>query len=166
MKGPAWLVEKAFDLNDWFVLGCLVLAYTVMCFMPKRFPMSTTLLLILFSAAVASILDNSAGGHVFDLYDIMDGPAYTLMDFIVYFLYAPFAYYFIYFYDRWQIKRFGTVGYIILFSAISVAFELLCAKAGVFHYKNGYRVQYSFCIYLFVQSATIWFYQYISKRAS
>lgn len=49
---------------------------------------------------MASVLDNSLGGNVIDLYDIMDGPKYTIMDFILYAFYPPFGYFFVYYYKR------------------------------------------------------------------
>ncbi|MBP1963122.1 hypothetical protein [Paenibacillus aceris] len=166
MKGTIPFVEKAFDLNDWFVIGCIGLSYLIIYLMPKRFSGSITLLLFLFSSTVACMLDNSIGGHIFDLYDIMDGPAYTVMDFVVYFLYAPFGYFFIYLYDRFQLKGIKTVGYILLWSCISIAFEWVCTQVGVFHYKDSYGIYYSFCIYLLSQSATMLFYRFISKGHS
>lgn len=162
MKITPWLVESAFGLNDWFVLSCIALSYIIICILPRRFPSSVTFLLLLFSATAASMLDNSLGGHIFDLYDIMDGPAYTLMDFLVYFLYGPMGYFFIYIYDRLQLRGMKTVGYILLWSGFSVVFELLCSCFGVFHYKDSYNWYYSFCIYLASQSALKLFYRFIS----
>ncbi|KEO82806.1 hypothetical protein [Tumebacillus flagellatus] len=85
MSGYMPFDEGAFDLNDCFLLGCLAVFYGLMYVLPKRFPRSVTCLLLLFSSTVACVLDNSIGGHIFDLYDIIDGPTYTIMDFVVYF---------------------------------------------------------------------------------
>ncbi|WP_248929990.1 hypothetical protein [Paenibacillus hamazuiensis] len=158
------LDEGAFDLNDWFILGCIAAAYTIVFLLPKRFPSSVTFLLFMFSSTVACIMDNSIGGHIFDLYDIMDGPAYTIMDFVAYLLYGPAAYFFIYFYDRLQLKGLKTVGYIVLWSFSALGFEWLCHWAGVFRYKDSYSYWYSFCIYLFSQSATVRFYRFIAEE--
>ncbi|KQX45790.1 MULTISPECIES: hypothetical protein [unclassified Paenibacillus] len=156
--------ERAFDMNDYFVLICIVFAYGFIYFMPKRFPLSVTLLLLLFSSTLASMLDNSIGGHIFDLYDIMDGPAYSIMDFVVYFMYAPFGYIFMYFYDLFRLKGILAVGYIALFSLLSAGFEWVCLKAGVFTYKDSYLIYYSFPIYLFSQSALVLFYKFITDQ--
>lgn len=112
---------------------------------------------------MAAVLDNSLGGHIFNLYDIMDGPAYTLMDFLVYFLYGPMGYFFIYIYDLLHLKGMKTVGYILIWSGFGVAFELLCSRFGVFHYNGSYNWYYSFCIYLAFQSALTFFYRFISE---
>lgn len=156
--------ERAFDLNDYFVLSCIVVAYGFMYILPKRFPSSITYLLLLFSSTCACMLDNSIGGNIFDLYDIMDGPAFTIMDFVVYLLYAPFGYFFIYFYDLFRLKGILTVGYIALISLLSTGFEWVCLKVGVFHYKDSYEIYYSFCIYIFSQTGTVLFYKFIMDQ--
>ncbi|MBD0378879.1 hypothetical protein [Paenibacillus sedimenti] len=157
-------IEGKFDLNDYFLISCIIVAYGVIYFMPRRFSVSISLLLLIFGSTVASMLDNSIGGGIFDLYDIMDGPAYSVMDLVAYLLYAPFGYLLIYFYDLFQIKGMKTIGYIALCSLISVIFEWICVQAGVFTYKNSYMIYYSFCIYLFTQSCTILFYRFIAEK--
>ncbi|MDB5053218.1 MAG: hypothetical protein JWM44_1268 [Bacilli bacterium] len=157
--------ERAFDLNDCFVLSFIVVAYGFMYILPKRFPLSVTCLLLLFCSTTACMLDNSIGGDIFDLYDIMDGPAYTIMDFVVYFMYAASGYFFIYFYDLFRIRGIGTIGYIAFFSLLSAGFELLCIQVNVFHYKDSYIIYYSFCIYLVSQTGTILFYKFIMDTA-
>ncbi len=156
------LDERAFDMNDYFVLSCIVVVYGLMFILPKRFPLSVTLLLMLLSSTAASMLDNSVGGHIFDLYDIMDGPEYAIMDFIVYILYAPFGYLFIYIYDLFRLEGILTVVYIALFSFFSTVFEWVCLKAGVFHYKDAYLIYYSLLIYLLSQSGIVLFYKFIT----
>lgn len=155
-------VERAFNQNDWFVVIMCLLLIGIIFFLPKRFTRPVTCLLLLYSVTVATILDNTIAAHLFDFYDIMDGPAYTFMDLVVYLLYAPFGYFFIYIYDRFQLTGRKAVIYVLLFSLFSLAFEWLCVRFGVFHYKMGYGMYYSYCIYLFVQTLTIFFYRYIA----
>ncbi|RAP73758.1 hypothetical protein DL346_26245 [Paenibacillus montanisoli] len=157
--------ERGFGTNDIFLISCIIVVYGIMFLLPKRFPLPVTILLLCFSASIASILDNSISGHIFDLYDIMDGPQYSIMDFIVYPLYAPFGYFFIYAYDLFRLKGLRTVVYISLCSLLSVGFEWLCYKAGVFHYKNGYHLWYSYPIYLLSQTATVYFYKFITGQS-
>jgi hypothetical protein len=156
--------EHAFDMNDYFVLSCIVVAYVIMFVLPKRFPLPVILLLMLFSSTAASMLDNSIGGHIFDLYDIMDGPEYTIMDFIVYLLYAPFGYFFMYIYDFFRLKGMLAVGYIALLSLLSTGFEWVCLQAEVFHYKDAYSIYYSFLIYILSQSGIVLFYRFIADH--
>lgn len=157
------LVEHAFDKNDWFLITALIVSYGVMLLLPKKFPLSISILLNLFGIAVASLFDNSIGYRPFDFYDIMDGPGYTFMDLLVYFLYAPFGYFFMYGYSWLHIKKMGTVFYILLFAAASVGFEWLCIRFQVFRYKHGYSIVYSYTIYLFVQASLLMFYGYLKS---
>lgn len=163
MKVTPWLVETAFGWNDGFVLGSIGAAYFIICLLPRRLPKHATLLLLLFGGTTAAVLDNSLGGNIFNLYDIMDGPAYTVMDFSVYFLYGPMAYFFVYFYDLFRLNGMKTIAYILIWSAFGVAFELLSSCFGVFHYKDSYNWYYSFCIYLGTQSALTFFFRFISE---
>jgi len=164
LKSPIPFVEKAFNLNDWFVLGSIAIAYLIITLLPKRFTKAQTVLIYIFCPTTAAMLDNSIGGHIFDFYDIMDGPAYTVMDFVVYFLYAPFGYFFLYFYERLHIHGLKTVVYILIWTFVAVGFESLCWICGVFHYKHGYGIEYSFCVYLGSQTATVLFYHFIADR--
>jgi hypothetical protein len=156
--------EKAFDLNDYFLFALILIGFGLVYKMPKRFPRSVTILILLFCSTVACVLDNSLGGNLIDLYDIMDGPKYAIMDFFLYFFYPPYGYFFVYYYDRWKVKGFWTLLYITGCSLLAIAVEWGCVKAGIFHYKKGYFINYSFCIYLTTQTMTIFFYQYITNK--
>lgn len=158
------LYERAFDLNDYFLLALILIGVGLIYKMPKRFPRSVTCLILLFCSTVASMLDNSLGGNIFDLYDIMDGPQYTIMDFFLYFMYPPSGYFFLYYYDRLRVKGIRTVLYITGCSLLAVLLEWACVKAGIFHYKKGYLISYSFCIYIASQTATIFFYRFITNK--
>ncbi|MGB8954307.1 MAG: hypothetical protein WCC10_02980 [Tumebacillaceae bacterium] len=164
MKSIMPLYERAFDLNDYVLLALIVIGFGLVYKLPKRFPRTVTLLLLLFCSTVASLPDNSLGGFSIDLYDIMDGPTYSIMDFIVYFFYPPYGYLFVYFYDRLQVKGFWNVLYITGCSLAAIALEWVCVKVGIFQYKNGYFINYSFCIYLATQSMTLFFYRYITYK--
>ena len=157
------LYEKAFDLNDYVVLGLIVIGYALIWLLPKRFSRSVTCLILLFCATVSCMLDDSIGGHIIDWYDIMDGPKFTIMDAVVYAMYPPLGYFFVYGYDRWQIRGLRTLFYISGCSLLAVLVEWCLVSAGVFHYKNGYFIYYSFSVYILTQSLTVSFYRFITK---
>src|SRR5690606_18599726 len=113
-----------------------------------RFPLSVTLLLLFFGPTFACMLDSTIGAYEFNYYDIMDGPAYTLMDLAVYFLYAPFGYFLIYFHDMLRLSGYYTLVYAICWSLASTGFEYILLELNVFHYNHGYQLAYSFPIYL------------------
>jgi hypothetical protein len=162
MKNHMPFTEKAFDTNDYFIIASILVLYVIMYFLPKRLPVSTTILLMLLGITIPMVLDNSIGSHSIDFYDIMDGPAYSIMDYLVYFLYAPFGYFFIYLYVFFRVRGFGNAFYIMFFSLFGIVFEWICVQAGVFQYKNSYNTYYSFPIYLVTQTAFLLFYKSIS----
>ena len=51
------LPEK-FDQNEWFILVSLIITFSIVWMLPKRFPLSITLLLMLFSSTVARLFDH------------------------------------------------------------------------------------------------------------
>jgi hypothetical protein len=93
----------------------------------------------------------------------MDGPKYTIMDLFVYLLYGPYGYLLVYFYEKFEIRGLRIVFYIIFWALIGIAFEFINVKMGVFTYKAGYKLAYSFPIYLFIQSFLLLFYRYIKR---
>ncbi|MFB5193326.1 hypothetical protein ACE198_00195 [Neobacillus sp. KR4-4] len=136
-----------FDTNEWFVTISIVVTYTFILLLPKRFPLSIAILMLLFSMAYAQVIDHILAGTKFDLYDINDVEKYEWFDFIAWFLYPPFGYAFVYFYDKWSVKGVGVFWYIVSWAIISLGVEVLSFKLHVFTYK-GWKFSYSFPIYL------------------
>lgn len=149
------IVEKSFGMNDWVVISGVFIIWLIFFILPKSFPRQHTILVMLYGLTVASVIDNSFGTNPFDYYDIMDGPEYTLMDGVVYLLYPPYAYFFFYIYRLFHFKVKGNIFYIILWSFISVFVEGVFTKFGVFHYKGGFSIYFSFSIYLIVQTGLL-----------
>ncbi|MFP7296433.1 hypothetical protein [Neobacillus niacini] len=158
------LTEKGFGMDDYFVIAAVIISWGSFIILPKIFSKQLIILIILFSLTVPSIMDNSFAVFPFDYYDILDGPEYTIMDLVVYLLYPPFGYFFLYFYKRLQIRIQNIFLYISAGAFLSVCFEWINHKLGVFHYKNGYQIIYSFCFYLVCQTILILYYQWIKTK--
>ncbi|MNC57680.1 hypothetical protein D3C75_1073590 [compost metagenome] len=79
-------------------------------------------------------------------------------------MYAPFGYLFIYGYERLRMFEIMTVVYLLFWALVAVGFEWLAIKAGVFHYKQGYQIIYSFPIYLFLMSIYLILYRMAFSR--
>jgi hypothetical protein len=156
--------ETGFDINDYCVLSGVIITWGIYFFIPKLFSKQFRVLIFLFSLTVASIMDNSFGVTPFDYYDIMDGPKYTGMDLVVYLLYPPYGYFFLYFYKKFCLSDTYIVFYISSATFISICYEWFLHNVGVFHYKNGYQIVYSICFYLFFQSILIIYYRLVELK--
>lgn len=157
-------LPRKFDQNEWVVIACLIFLILILKILPKRFPLSITILILAFSIAVSRVVDHLIAGPSIDFYDVMDTGKYELFDFLCYIPYALFAYIFVYLYDKWNIKGIGIMLYILGFSLFGVAFEWLAATPYIhfFNYKK-WNMLYSLGIYLFIQPCTLLFYRYIKN---
>jgi hypothetical protein len=149
--------DDRFNQNEWFVL-MLLLSYAIVFFLPRRFPPLISSLFLLFGISSALFMDHAVGIKPIDFYDVNDSSRYTIMDFLLYCAYGPFSYLIIYLFDKFKLKKQHSLFYIPACSAIALGFEWLADQLGVFHYKNGYQVQYSFPIYLVIFSILLALY--------
>ncbi|MDL4843068.1 hypothetical protein [Aquibacillus rhizosphaerae] len=156
------ILPENFDLNESFILIGLIVLYSVVIILPKRFPLSITILLITFPAVIARLSDHILSGLLFDMYDVMDSGKFELFDLLTYIFYGPFAYLFIYVYDKFNISGYGTLLYVIVFTIFGTLFEGLNLLLEVFSYKS-WHLSYSFTYYLTLQPITIWFYIFIKQ---
>ena len=156
--------EKGFGLNDYFVIAAVIVSWVIYIFLPKIFSKQMIVFIFLYSLTIASIFDNSFGATPIDLYDIMDGPAYTVMDIPVYLLYPPAGYIFLFLYQKLQIRDHYLVFFIMASTSVSLGIEWIYHNLGVFHYKDEYNMIYSICIYLFVQSLFVLFYRILKPN--
>lgn len=156
--------ESGFGFNDYCLIGVILITWCVFFFLPKVFSKQFTVLIFLFGLTIPSIMDNSFGVAPFDYYDIMDGPKYTGMDLVVYLIYPPFGYFFLYFYKKFCTSDKYIVFFISLATIFSFCFEWINHKVGIFHYKHGYQIIYSICFYLLVQTILIVYYRLVELK--
>ncbi|WP_134683637.1 hypothetical protein [Brevibacillus migulae] len=145
-----------------FIYCLLLLGFSTLL-LPKKFPRKITFLLFLLGYTVDTIYDYSIGGHKLNFYDTFHIPRYTLMDLLMYLSFAPFPYLFIYLYEHFQFRRYRTVLYTIGWSFFAVCLEGVATYVGALTYKNGYQLYYSFPIYLFTQSFTLFYYHWLRR---
>lgn len=157
-------IEGKFDSNDIYVICAIMVSYFILFWLPKRFTKLETLLLILYGIMYATIMDTSIGAFTFDYYDILDGEHFTVMTGILYLLYGPFGYFFIYFYEKLNIRGHYTIIYLLIWTTFSLGVDWVNVQVGVFTYKNGYHALYSFPIFLYVQTLLLLFYHYVIKE--
>jgi hypothetical protein len=157
-------LPREFDQNEWYIILSTIALMILLIKLPKRFPGSVTVLLIMFTVSVARVTDHLLAGPHKDFYDIMDTGKYELFDLLSYIPYAPFGYVFIYLYDKYQLKGFHLTLYIVCCSLGGILFEKLVSTSYIefLQYKN-WNVINSLPVYLTVQPLTILFFRLVKS---
>ena len=153
---------RDFDQNEWYIIISAIILVLLLYKLPKRFPGSVTVLLLLFTVSVARVADHLLAGPHKDFYDIMDTGKYELFDLFSYIPYAPFGYLFIYFYDKYRLNGLLLALYIVCCSIGGIIVEWLVSTSyiGFLQYKN-WNEFYSLPVYLIVQPLTILFFKLV-----
>ncbi|MFC0560882.1 hypothetical protein [Halalkalibacter alkalisediminis] len=152
------------DLNELSILIILFVGFTIVGLLPKRLPRSITILSLLWGSAGAMFFDFTIGGGLIDFYTVNDSPRYELFDLFYYILFAPFGYLFVYYYDKFNIKKIKFVWYVIAWSLAGLAVNWLFTLLGIIHFKNGYILPYSFPVFLVIQTITGLYYELIKSK--
>jgi len=158
------IYDRSFNLNEIFIIVQLLLGFTLVWKFRKRFTIKELLVYFLYNIYMGILIDHSISIPPCDFYDVNDSSAYEFMDFLTYCSFGAYGYFFIYFYDYFKIKISFTPVYIIIWATISVSVEFIAQKFGVFHYKNGYQIFYSFPIYLLVLLPNILIYKSFKSK--
>ncbi|MBT2215724.1 hypothetical protein KK120_07805 [Virgibacillus dakarensis] len=150
----------AFDENEVYIIIWLILSFCLFFLLPKRFPLSITIVMMLLGVVIAKLFDHLLSSPELNFYNLMDTGKYELFDIISYCLYAPFAYFFIYFFDKLHIRGLGIFLYILVWSWIGIMFEGISV---IFHFFNyhGWKLTYSFGVYLITQSLTLLLFRFL-----
>lgn len=152
-----------FHSNVWFIIVLGIVGYTALFLFPKRFPTSLTILFVIAGITFVVSFDHTIGIPPFDFYDVNGKSADQFIDILSYIMYGPFGYFFLYFYDKFQIKGLKQIIYVIIWTVLATIAEFAANYFGVYHYKNGYILFYSVPVYLFVQSLNIVLYRFITQ---
>ncbi|RAP76018.1 hypothetical protein [Paenibacillus montanisoli] len=159
MSFVEFLIQKK---NVLFTSACLIVAYTIIWRLRKALPASVSMIMMLFSLDLAFSLDNTLGLPPFDFYNTNIIPSFNGPDALTLLLYPAFGFLFTYFYYRFRISGVAITGYILLWAVLGVCFEALNVQFDVFQYK-GWRLTYSFYIYLLVQTLMVLMYNFIRE---
>ncbi|MFD1361254.1 hypothetical protein [Lentibacillus salinarum] len=158
------MLWESFDKNEIYVLVMLVISYAAFFMFPKKLPRDMTLLFLVWGFTIATFLDFTIGGGVMDFYKVNDSDKYELTDLLTYFLFAPFSYFFVYFYRRFQIGRKTIIFYIIGWTLLALLMERVSLFMDVVHYNNGYSMTFSIVVFLVVQTTTALYYELILRQ--
>lgn len=156
--------DNRWNANEWFVLATLAIGYTLLFMFPRRFTVQWSTVYLIYGVFAGLFLDHSISVAPVDFYDVNDNSSYEFIDFLTYVMYGPFTYMFAYLHDRLRIKPSGTPLYVLVWSLFSLGVEWIAVQAGVFHYKNGYQICYSFPIYLLMSSLFLIFLLTVRSR--
>src|SRR5690606_28899440 len=99
-------LPQKFDQNEWFIIISLAVGVVTGILRPRRFPLSVSILMMVFVATVARTLEHLLEGATINVYNITDTGRYDLFALINYTLYVPFSHIFVYIF-----ARFNTKGY-------------------------------------------------------
>ncbi len=151
--------DHGFNTNEWFIVIALIVGTLAVLWPPQRFTKKTSALYLLFGVLFGFLFDHTLSVFPVSYYVINDTSQFEVMDFLSHVMYAPYSYLFFYLYDFFRIKPRYSLVYILAWALMSVGFERLCAAVGIFHYRHGYTIYYSFAIYLAVLSTwTVLYY--------
>nr|WP_263327327.1 hypothetical protein [Neobacillus sp. Marseille-Q6967] len=157
--------ENSFDMNEWFVIISLLSLTILIWFLPKIFSLLEGTAYFLYGVFVVTFFDHTTSVPSWDLYDVNDDSKYNLMDFITYVMNGPYSYFFMYLYVKWNIRGLKNLFYIIIWSMFSVLIEWVGVKIGLYHYDKGYKMYWSFPIYMLVQTILIMYHHRIKRDA-
>lgn len=159
--------DRAFNENEWFVIISIIVMNAAIWFAPKVFSKLEVMGYYIFGIYIGLFYDHTISIKPWDFYDVNDTSSYQFIDFLSYIMYGPYSYFFIYFYQKWNIRRMKIIPYLLVWSAVSIVLEWIGLKVGLFHFDKGYKMHWSFPIYLFSQSLMIMFYYLsVKKRGS
>jgi len=134
----------------------LCIGIIVMVFLPARFSRKTAIVFFMCGIFTGFFFDHSLSVEPVSYYDVNDKSTYQFIDFLSYVSFGPYSYLFFYIYDR--IRPKSVFLYILISALISTTIEWFAHYSGVYHYRHGYKLPYSFPIYLFVQSCWLVLY--------
>lgn len=156
--------DNHFNGNEWFVIISIVIGLLAVLAIPKRFSKKVSIIYLLTGVFIGFFFDHTLSVIPVSYYDLNDVSVFELTDFLSHVMYASYSYFFFYLYDYLKVKfRFSPV-YILIWTIMSMGIEKLSALVGVYHYKHGYTIFYSFIIYLLVHSSWVALYYIIERQ--
>ncbi|ERI91521.1 hypothetical protein HMPREF1982_03165 [Clostridiales bacterium oral taxon 876 str. F0540] len=155
------IYDKNFNGNEWYCIITFIIGFLFMFRLKKRFSLKEALVYFFYCVFIGMLADHSIGVPPLDYYDVNDFSSYEFFDFLTYFMFGAYGYLYVYIYDHFNIKSKYAPLYILSWSIVSTFMELCGDYLGVFHYKNGYKIYYSFPIYLLTLGLLSYLYSLI-----
>jgi len=153
-------LPEQFNENEWFIILSIVCGFIFVLFLPKRYPLVISILLVLFTVTIAIIRDHLIATPPLDLYDLNDLEKYEVTDIITYLMYSPYALICAYLFDKFDPKGIYITAYVILWSLFALGFEWLAVFFHVFKF-SGLTFLNSFAFHLLATSIYLLFFRFI-----
>jgi len=158
--------DHGFNENEWFVIASILVMNLAIWLAPRIFSKLEALGYYIFGIYIGLFYDHTISTKPWDFYDVNDNSSYQFIDFLSYIMYGPYGYFFLYFYVKWNIRGLKTIPYILIWSLFSLLMEWIGLKVGLFHFDKGYKMYWSFPIYLLSQSMMILYYHLVVRNRS
>jgi hypothetical protein len=156
--------EHSFDINEWYVILCVIILSLIVVLLPKIFSLLEGIAHYSYGIFIGMFFDHTVSVSPWDFYDVNDTSKYQLLDFLSYIMYGPYSYFFIYLYVKLNIRGFMNIVYVVLWACFSILMERIALKIDLFHYEKGYSTYWSIPIYLTAQTLQIVFYHVIQYK--
>lgn len=156
--------DHGFNENEWFVIASILVTNLAIWLAPRIFSKLEAIGYYIFGIYIGLFYDHTISIKPWDYYDVNDNSSYQVIDFLSYIMYGPYGYFFLYFYVKFNIRGLRTIPYVLVWSGFSVLMEWIGVKVGLFHYDKGYKMYWSFPIYLLSQSMMILFYHLVVRN--
>jgi len=153
--------NAGWNSNEWFIVSMLIAGFAAVVFLPKRFPLYQTILFSVIGFFFVVVVDHSISIPPFDYYDVNDSNKYEFTDTLSYLMFGPFGYLFLYVFDRLGRPYRHFPLYVLGWGISGLILEKIAVLLEVFHYKNGYRHDFSTFVYISLQCVLIAFYRFI-----
>ncbi|SEO96443.1 hypothetical protein [Paenibacillus sp. OV219] len=156
-------LDQLFHRNVLFLICCIVVSMIIVWRLPRGFPRSMSIIIMLFSLDLAKGLDNTIGLEPFIFYNTNINPKFDFADALTWVLYPMIGYLFTYIFNRYRIEGMMITIYIIAWSCFAIVFECVCVYFEGFTYIE-WKLYYSFCVYLTVQMLYVLMFTTLKRR--
>jgi hypothetical protein len=157
-------LPKQFDENEIFIIISTLISWSLMFKLPRHLSAVTITIIWTFNIFLALLADITISVKPYEFYYTIDHKTHELFDILLHFATYPTLCYFVVNYYQ-PIKPTGlkSLFYIIFWAGVAIALEWISMKFNVFTY-TGWKLYYSYLVYLVVFSSNIWLSIFIKKK--
>ncbi len=153
-----------FDFNEWYTLIASIILTALFLIIRKHFRPIVILMIWVFNVSLVASIDYALASTPFKTYYCLDNETYEPMGAVAHvFLYTPFSFFFLYFYDKWSIRGKRVIPYLVCWTCFSVFFEWLNIQFGFITY-TAWGIWYSIVPYPLASLILIKVYRFVEAH--